>query len=89
MRGCSSIGVPRGQSATSRSATSAIEVRQQGHALAVERRQHQLALLHVRVLVEQEHRVAAHDRLSTRAPSPGMQHVGRRGEDLLHLRPAR
>jgi len=54
------------------------------HALAMERRQHQLALRHVRVVVEQQHGVAAqhrqqHDVRLARVEEPRVA-----GEDLLH-----
>ena len=56
-----------------------------GHLLAVEGRQHQLLLAHVRVAVEQEDGVAADDRLEHARALAGVQHVGRGGEHLLHL----
>ena len=43
----------------------------------------------VRALVEQDHRVAADDRLEDARPLARVQHVGRRGEDLLDLAPGR
>ena len=55
------------------------------HPLAVEGGEHQLALLHVGVLVEQQHRVAADDRFQHPCALAGVQDVGRRGEDLFHL----
>jgi hypothetical protein len=55
------------------------------HLLAVERRQQQLALAHVRLLVEQDHRARADHRLEDARALARMQHVGRRGEDLLDL----
>ena len=84
-RGCSSTGSSRGQLATSRSATSAIRPDEPLHLLAVEGGQHELALLEVRALVEQDHRVGAHDRLEDLRALAGMQHLGRGGEDLLDL----
>jgi len=55
------------------------------HALAVEGRQHQLALLQMRPLVEQDHRVGAHDRLEQAGPLPGVQDIGRRHEQLFDV----
>jgi hypothetical protein len=55
------------------------------HPLAVERRQHQLALLEVLALVEQDHRVAAHDRLQDARALARVQDLRRGGEHLLHL----
>ena len=50
--------------------------------LAVEGGQHQLALLHVRRLVEQDHRVLADERLEHPRALAGVEDVGRGGEDL-------
>jgi hypothetical protein len=61
------------------------EVLQAPHPLAVERRQHEPALLEVGVLVEQDHRVAADERLEHAGALAGVQHVGRGGEHLPHL----
>ena len=55
------------------------------HALTVERGQKQLALLQVRSLVEQDHRVASDDRLEDARPLAGVQHVRRGLEHLLDL----
>ena len=55
------------------------------HALAMERGQHQLALLHVDAAVEQDHGVVADDRLQHPRPLTRAQDVGRRGEHLLDL----
>ncbi len=55
------------------------------HAVAVEGGQQQLALLHVRSLVEQDHRVAADDRLEQACALAGVQDVRRRGEDGLRV----
>ena len=55
------------------------------HALAVEGRQQQAALLQVIVLVEQDDRVAPDQRLEDARALAGMQHVGRRGEHLLDV----
>jgi hypothetical protein len=51
----------------------------------VEGRQHQLALLHVRALVEQDDRVLADERLEHPGALTGVKDVGRRREDLLDL----
>ena len=59
------------------------------HLLAVEGGEHQLALLHVLGLVEQDHRVGADDRLEDPRALAGMQVLGRRGEDLLDVRRVR
>ena len=58
------------------------------HPLAVERGQHQLALAHVLGAVEQQHGVAAHQRLQRSGVRlAGMEGVGVAREDLLdHLR---
>ena len=61
------------------------QTRQALHLLAVEGRQKQLALAQVRALVEQDHRVGADDRLEDARALAGMQHLGRRLEDLLDL----
>ena len=53
------------------------------HARAVERRQHQLALRHVGVLVEQQHRVAAEHRQQHHVRLAGMQQPRVAREDLL------
>ncbi len=55
------------------------------HLLAVERRQHELALREVGALVEQDHGVLADDRLEDARALAGMQDVRRCGEDLLDL----
>ena len=52
------------------------------HAVAVEGGQQELALLHVRALVEQDHRVRADDRLEQPRALAGVQDVRRGGEDL-------
>ena len=66
VRGRSPNGSPTGHSSISRSAISRITLAVALHPLAVERGQHQLALAHVLAPVEQQHRVAAHDRLERR-----------------------
>ena len=43
------------------------------HPLAVERRQHQLALAHVRALVEQQHRVVADQRQQDHVALAGVE----------------
>ena len=53
---------PRGQLSTSRPRDLAHELAVALHALAVERRQQQLALRHVALVVEQQHRVVAEHR---------------------------
>jgi hypothetical protein len=53
--------------------------------LAVEGRQHEPALGEVRVLVEQDHRVAADQRLEDARAVAGVQDLGGRREDLLDL----
>jgi hypothetical protein len=84
-RGCSSIGLlarPGGDLALGQLG------HQAGHALhplAVERGQQQLALLQVRALVEQDHGVPADDRLEDPRALAGVQHLGRRLEELLDL----
>ena len=55
------------------------------HALAVERGEHQLALLHVGAAVEQDHRVVADDRLQDAGALARSQHVRRSREHLLDL----
>ena len=55
------------------------------HPLAVEGRQQQLALLHVRIAVEQDHRVLADERLEHAGALAGMEDVGRRRVDRLHV----
>ena len=55
------------------------------HLLAVKGGQHQLALSHVRVAVQQDHGIAADERLDHASPLAGMKDVGRRRVDLLHL----
>ena len=55
------------------------------HPLAVEGGQHQLSLRHVGVAVEEEHRVGADQREQDARADAGLQHVRRRGEDLLDL----
>jgi hypothetical protein len=55
------------------------------HALAVEGGQHQLALLHVATLVEQDHRVGSDQGFEDPSAPARMQDVGRRREDFLHL----
>ncbi len=52
------------------------------HALALERRQQQLALLHVLLLVDAQHRVFA-QQFAQRAGGAGVQHGGVRAERLL------
>jgi hypothetical protein len=54
------------------------------HALAVEGRQHQLALRHVRVVVQQEHRVAAEHRQQHDVRLTGVQQSRVALEHLLH-----
>jgi hypothetical protein len=51
----------------------------------MERRQHELALGEVRVLVEEDHGVGAHEGLQNEGALARMQHLGRGLEDLLHL----
>ena len=55
------------------------------HAVAVEGGQQELALLHVRRLVEQDHGVRAHDRLEQAGSLAGVQDVRRRGEQLAQV----
>ena len=54
------------------------------HALAVERRQHELALRHVGVVVEEQHRVAAEHRQQHDVRLAGVQEPRVPGEHLLH-----
>ena len=78
----------RGRRSSTRPRASATSLDQAGealHPLAVERGQHQLALLHVGVAVEQDHRVVADDRLQDARALARVQDVGRRREDLLDL----
>ena len=53
------------------------------HALAVEGRQHQLALRHVGALVQQQHRVVPEHRQQHDVRLAGVQHARVAGEDLL------
>jgi len=55
------------------------------HPLAVERREHQPALLEVGGLVEQQDRVGAEDRFEDPRAFAGVEHVGRAAEQLLDL----
>ena len=55
------------------------------HLLPVEGGQHQLALLEVVALVEQDHRVADEHRLEDPCALAGVQDVRRRGEQLLQV----
>jgi hypothetical protein len=55
------------------------------HALAVEGWQQQLALLQVLALVEQEHRVAAHERFEDPGALAGVEHLGWRHEHFPDL----
>jgi hypothetical protein len=59
--------------------------RQPRDPLAVKRGQHQAALLHVRLAVEQNHRVGSDHGLEHAGAATGRKHVGRRREDLLDL----
>jgi hypothetical protein len=61
------------------------ELREAPDLLAVEGGQHQPALREVRVLVEQDHRVAADDRLEDARALPRVQDLGGRREDLLDV----
>ena len=61
------------------------QVGQALHLLAVERREQQLALLEVGPLVEQDHGVAADQRLEHPRALAGMKDVRRRLEQLLDL----
>jgi hypothetical protein len=53
------------------------------HPLAVEGGEHQLAMAHVRMLVEQKHGVRAHQRLEQHPPLAGVHQLGARLVDLL------
>ena len=55
------------------------------HLLPVEGGKHQLALLQVRALVQQDDRVGSDDRLEHLRPLAGVKNVRRRREDLLDL----
>ena len=55
------------------------------HALAVEGRQQQLALLQVGGLVEQDHRVAPHERFEDARALPRMEHLWRGHQHFLDL----
>jgi hypothetical protein len=55
------------------------------HALPVEGRQEQLALAHVRSLVEQQYRVVAEDRLQHHVGLAGMEHARVAREHLPHV----
>ena len=81
-RGCSAIGSSRGQLADLALGDLRHQARERSHRLAVEGRQHQLALLEVRSLVEQDHGVAADDRLEDPRALARVQHVRGGGEDL-------
>ncbi len=59
VRGCRRIGLPSGQPAMSRRVASTITSLVLAHALAVERRQQQLALAHVLGPGQHEHRARA------------------------------
>ena len=74
-----------GQRSSSRSVSSLHQAGQALHLLAVEGRQHQLALGEVLALVEQDHRVGAEDRLEDPRALAGMDGLGRRGEDVLDV----
>ena len=84
-RGCSSIASSPGPARELALGQVRHQARQPLHTLAVERGQHQSPLLHVRVLVEENHGVAAHDRFQDAHALTGVQHVGRRHEHLLDL----
>ena len=85
MRGCSANGSPRGQLAISRSATLAHQLAVALHALAVERRQQQLALAHVLRVVEQQHGVVAERRGAGHVGLAGVEDRRVAGEDLLDV----
>ena len=61
------------------------EVGQARHLLAVESGQHQAPLRKVRALVQQDHRAGAEHGLEDARALAGMEHVGRRGEDLADV----
>ena len=61
------------------------QAREPLHLLAVEGRQHQLALAEMGALVEQDHRVRPDHRLEDLGPLAGMEHLGRRGEELAKV----
>ena len=69
-------GSPRGQLADLSLGDLGDQVRQPLHPLAVEGPEHQLALLQVVRLVEQDDRVSTDDRLQDPAPSPGWSTSG-------------
>ena len=61
------------------------QAREPQHLLAVEGGQHQLALLEVCSLVQEDHGVRADDRLEDHGALAGVQDVGRGLEELLQL----
>ncbi len=61
------------------------QVAEPGHALSVEGREEQPALLHMGSLVEQDHRVLAHERLEHARALARVEDVGRRREHLADL----
>ena len=85
MRGHSSSGSPRGQRAISCPRDLGHQLAVALHPLAVERRQQQLALGHVRLLVEQQHRVRAEHRPEDPVGLAGVQEPRVAGEDLLDV----
>ena len=84
-RGCSSTGSPSGQRVELALGELLDQAGEALHAVAVEGGQQQLALLDVRALVEQDHRVRADDRLEQPRALARVQDVGRRGEDRLDV----
>ena len=71
--------------ATSRSATSVTRSESRSMRSPWKAGQQQPALVEVRLLVEQDERVAAHDRLQQPRALAGVEHLRGRGQDLLAL----
>ena len=82
--GCRATAASAGQLSTSPRRQLLDQPGQALHAIAVEGGQQELSLLHVRVLVEQDHGVRADDRLEQARALAGVQDVGRRHEELAH-----
>ena len=83
IEGSSANGSPTGHESIARSAASRITCLVRAHPLAVEGRQHQLALAQVLGAVEQQHRALAHDRAERRVGLAGAQLLRRAAEHLL------
>ena len=86
MRGCSANASSSGQRATSRCDHLAHRRLVRAHALAVERRQHQLAAREVLAALEQQQRARAHDRLQRDRPARRQRVAGDRVERADRVR---